>query len=169
LKYILTKYESIFYTIIFLILSFSIKSYAQFTEFHPELEWYTIKGKNVSVHFHTESERSARVVAKIADEVWDPLTSLYNYEPDEVHFVIKDIDDYSNGATYFFDNKIEIWTSTLDFDLRGTHNWLRNVISHELTHMIQLQASMKFSRNIPAIYFQALILTLYSKQRPVLH
>ncbi|MCK7524862.1 MAG: hypothetical protein MZV64_48280 [Ignavibacteriales bacterium] len=49
-------------------------------------------------------------------------------------YVIKDIDDYSNGATYFFDNKIEIWTSALDFDLRGAHNWLRNVISHEFTH-----------------------------------
>jgi len=129
---------------------------AQFTNFHPELEWYTIKGKHVEVHFHAGAERSARVVAKIADEVWGPLTSLYGYEPDEVHFVIKDIDDYSNGATYFFDNKIEIWTSALDFDLRGTHNWLRNVISHELTHMVQIQASMKFSRSIPAIYFQAL-------------
>lgn len=150
------KYKSFFYSILFLTFSLSVNSYAQFTEFHPELEWYTIKSKNVSVHFHAEAERSARVVAKIADEVWGPITSLYNYEPDEVHFVIKDIDDYSNGATYFFDNKIEIWTSALDFDLRGTHNWLRNVISHEFTHMVQLQASMKFSRSIPAIYFQVL-------------
>ncbi len=153
---IIPKIKQVFpLTIIFVSFLLSNAS-AQFTEFHPELEWYTIKGKHVEVHFHAEAERSARVVAKIADEVWGPLTSLYNYEPDKVHFVIKDIDDYSNGATYFFDNKIEIWTSALDFDLRGTHNWLRNVISHELTHMIQLQASMKFSRSIPAIYFQAL-------------
>ena len=48
---------------------------------------------------------------KIADEVWDPICSLYDYQPDKVHYIIKDIDDYSNGATYFFDNKIEIWTS----------------------------------------------------------
>ncbi len=58
-------------------------------------------------------------VCKIADEVWGPITSLYEYEPETVHFVIKDLDDYSNGATYFFDNKIEIWTSALDYDLRG--------------------------------------------------
>jgi len=143
--------------ILFIVLLFNFKTiFAQFTEFHPELDWYTIKGEHVEVHFHEGAERTARVVAKIADEVWGPITSLYNYEPGTVHFIIKDIDDYSNGATYFFDNKIEIWTSALDFDLRGTHNWLRNVISHEFTHMVQIQASMKMSRTIPAFYFQAL-------------
>ncbi len=131
-------------------------SFAQFTEFHPELNWYTIKGEHVDVHYHEGTERTARTVAKIADEVWGPITSLYEYEPDRVHFVIKDIDDYSNGATYFFDNKIEIWTSALDFDLRGSHNWLRNVISHEFTHMVQIQAAMKLTRTLPAIYLQAL-------------
>src|SRR3989304_6758830 len=134
----------------------SSKSFAQFTEFHPELDWFTIKGKHCEVHFHEGAERTAQVVAKIADEVWEPITSLYQYEVDVTHFIIKDIDDYSNGATYFFDNKIEIWTSALDFDLRGTHNWLRNVISHEFTHMVQIQASMKISRSVPAIYLQAL-------------
>ncbi len=141
---------------IFIICFISFAALAQFTEFHPELDWYTIKGENVEVHYHAEAERTAKVVAKIADEVWDPITSLYEYEPEKVHFVIKDIDDYSNGATYFFDNKIEIWTSALDFDLRGTHNWLRNVISHEFTHMVQLQASMKAGRTVPAVFLQGL-------------
>ncbi|NLT52578.1 MAG: biopolymer transporter Tol [Ignavibacteria bacterium] len=142
----------------------SYKIFAQFNEYHPEYDWYTIKGKNVEVHYHEEAERTARVVAKIADEVWGPITSLYQYEPDKVHYVIKDIDDYSNGATYFFDNKIEIWASALDFDLRGTHNWLRNVITHEFTHMVQIQAAMKISRSIPAIYLQ--FLNYEDKRRP---
>lgn len=143
------------YVVFFMIFFFPL-TFAQFTEFHPELEWYTIKGEHVEVHFHEGAERTAKVVAKIADEVWEPICSLYGYEPDVVHFVIKDIDDYSNGATYFFDNKIEIWTSALDFDLRGTHNWLRNVISHEFTHIVQIQASMKSSRGLPAVFLQAL-------------
>ncbi len=129
-------------------------SFSQFTEFHPELTWYTLKSDNVYVHFHDGAERTARVVLKIANEVWGPITSLYNYQPERVHYVIKDIDDYSNGATYFFDNKIEIWTSALDFDLRGSHNWLRNVISHEFTHLVQIQASLKAKRTIPAFYLQ---------------
>ncbi|QQS34606.1 MAG: PD40 domain-containing protein [Ignavibacteriales bacterium] len=132
------------------------KIYPQFTDFHPELNWFTIKGEYVDVHYHEGAERTARVVCKIADEVWEPITSLYQYEPERTHYIIKDIDDYSNGATYFFDNKIEIWTSALDFDLRGTHNWLRNVISHEFTHLVQIQASMKATRTLPAVFLQML-------------
>ncbi len=154
----------LFQILFFLIIIFINYSFAQFTEFHPELDWYTIKGKHVDVHYHAGTERTAMTVAKIADEVWGPITSLYDYEPDRVHFVIKDIDDYSNGATYFFDNKIEIWTSALDFDLRGTHNWLRNVISHEFTHMVQIQAAMKLSRTVPAVYFQ--LLNYEDERRP---
>lgn len=139
-------------------------SMAQFTEFHPELNWLTIKGRHVEVHYHEETERTARAILKIADEVWGPITSLYQYEPETVHFVVKDIDDYSNGATYFFDNKIEIWSSALDFDLRGSHNWLRNVISHEFTHMVQIQASMKLGRTLPAFYLQ--FMNYEDKRRP---
>ncbi len=138
--------------------------FAQWDRYHPEYNWYTIKGKHVQVHFHEGAERTARLVAKIADEVWTPLTRLYKYEPEAVHFVIKDIDDYSNGATYFFDNKIEIWASALDFELRGAHNWLRNVISHEFTHMVQIQASMKTTRRIPAFYLQ--FMNYEDKRRP---
>jgi len=146
----------------FLFFQFSL--FAQFTEFHPQLNWLTIKGKKIQVHYHEGAERTARVVAKIADEIWEPICSLYEYEPEEVHYIIKDIDDYSNGATYFFDNKIEIWTSALDFDLRGTHNWLRNVISHEFTHMVQIQAGLKSSRRLPAAFIQ--VLGYEDKRRP---
>lgn len=153
-----------FFFILILFITTNKVAYSQFTEFHPELDWYTIKGKHCEVHFHEGAERTAKVVAKIADEIWEPVTSLYQYEPDITHFVIKDIDDYSNGATYFFDNKIEIWTSALDFDLRGTHNWLRNVISHEFTHLVQIQASMKSTRSLPAVFLQ--VLNYEDERRP---
>jgi hypothetical protein len=122
---------------------------------HPELEWRTIETTHFFVHYHTGTDRTARTVAKIAEEIYGPITSLYDHEPDgKVSFVIKDYDDYSNGAAYFFDNKVEIWASSLDSDLRGSHNWLRNVITHEFTHIIQIQTSFKFGRRVPAIYLQ---------------
>lgn len=146
------------------ILLFTTAVFAQFNEYEPDYEWLTIETKYVDVHYHPEAERTAKVVAKIANEIWEPITKFYHYEPDRVHFVIKDIDDYANGATYFFDNKIEIWASSLDFDLRGSHNWLRNVISHEFTHMVQIQAGMKLTRNVPALYLQ--FLNYEDKRRP---
>ncbi len=142
----------------FILLPFLITSYlfAQVGKYNPDYKWFTIKGEHVEVHFHEGTERTAKIVLKIAEEVWKPITTLYGYEPDKVHFIIKDIDDYSNGATYFFDNKIEIWASALDFDLRGSHNWLRNVITHEFTHMVNLQTAMKMGPRVPAVYLQYL-------------
>ncbi len=152
------------FAITLLSLGLFTSSFAQFNDFEPEYEWLTIEMEHVFVHYHPEAERTAEVVAKIGEEVWGPITSLYKYEPDKVHYVIKDVDDYSNGATFFFDNKIEIWASALEFDLRGTHNWLRNVISHEFTHMVQIQAAMKLGRSVPAVYLQ--LLNYEDERRP---
>ncbi len=138
-----------------LLFCYAFTARAQEDFYHPELSWRTIETEHFYVHYHEGTERTARTVAKIAEEIYKPVTSLYHHEPDgKVSFVIKDYDDYSNGGAYFFDNKIEIWASALDFDLRGTHNWLRNVITHEFTHIVQIQTSLKFGRKIPAFYFQ---------------
>ena len=126
------------------------------------LDWYTIETEHFKVVFHHDgadqgSSRTARVVARIAEEIYEPITSLYRHEPDgKVTFVLKDFEDYSNGAAWFFDNKIEIWAPALDSPLRGDHNWLRNVITHEFTHIVQVQAAMKAGRGLPFLYVQYL-------------
>ena len=122
---------------------------------HTELDWRTIETEHFFVHFHNGEVRSARVIAKVAEDIYGPVTSLYQHEPSQkVSIVVKDYDDYANGGAYFFDNKIEIWAPALDYVLRGNHNWLRNVITHEFTHIVQIQTSMKFGRRFPGIYFQ---------------
>jgi len=122
---------------------------------HNHLEWFTIESDHFLIHFQDGNSRSAKVVSRISEEVYSPITSLYRYEPNEkVSIVLKDREDYSNGAAYFFDNKIDIWLPALDTPLRGTHNWLRNVIAHEFVHIVQIQKGMKRSRKIPAFYFQ---------------
>lgn len=143
------------YVMAFLLVA-GVAAQAQDEDFyHPELDWRTIETTHFFVHYHNGTERTAKVVAKVAEDIYGPVTSLYHHEPDsKVNFVIKDYDDYSNGAAYFFDNKIEIWASALDFDLRGTHNWLRNVVTHEFTHIVEIQTSLKFGRKVPAIYLQ---------------
>ncbi|HEX7071054.1 MAG TPA: hypothetical protein VF190_09620 [Rhodothermales bacterium] len=126
----------------------------------PQLDWYTIETDHFNVIFHGDvdgagSSRTAQVVARIAEEVYGPITDLYALEPDErVSIILKDYEDYSNGAAYFFDNKIEIWVPALDSPLRGDHNWLRNVITHEFTHIVQVQTTMKASRKLPFFYVQ---------------
>ncbi len=122
---------------------------------HPELYWQTIETEHFLVHYSQGTERTANLVAKIAEEVYPHITGLYQYEPArKTEFVIRDTDDYSNGGAYFFDNKIDIWSTNLDFLLRGTHNWLRDVVTHEFTHIISLRKSFKFGPNVPAGWLQ---------------
>jgi Tol biopolymer transport system component len=133
----------------------SISLFAQDEDSHAYLNWKQIETQHFFVNFHPGAERTAKIIAKIAEDIFPAITKIYNHEPDtKVSFIVKDFSDIANGATYFYDNKIEIWATSMDFDLRGTHNWLRDVISHEYTHMIQTQTSMKFGRRFPAVYFQ---------------
>jgi len=122
---------------------------------HPELKWRTIETEHFYVHFHQGAQRTASLVAKIAEDIWEPITALYDYVPDgKIHFIVRDHEDDSNGAAFYYDNKVEIMAPAMDFTLRGTHNWLRNVVTHEFSHMISLGAARKMPRQIPAVYFQ---------------
>jgi len=132
------------YTLIWLFLLLIVPLYNSYSQFesHPDQNWLTIETQHFTITYHQGAERTAQVIAVIAEEVYGPITSLYKYEADKkVNFVINDLSDIANGATDYYNNRIEIFASALDFELRGTHNWLRNVITHEYTHMIQIQAA----------------------------
>jgi sugar lactone lactonase YvrE len=146
------------------------RAYAQLQEYnHPELKWRTIETEHFYIHFHQDEDRTASLIAKIAEEIFKPITELYEYQPDgKIHFIVRDHDDNANGAAFYYDNKVEIWAPPADFLLRGDHNWLRNVVTHEFSHMVSLGAARKGSRKIPAFYFQWL--TYEDEKRPdVIH
>ena len=122
---------------------------------HPQLNWQELETDHFIICFHDETKRSAVEALDIVEKIYDKITNLYDFYPErKTYIVIQDVDDYSNGAAYFYDNKIIIWAKPLDYDLRGSHRWLQDVITHEFTHIVQLGASMKYSRNIPGTYLQ---------------
>ena len=122
---------------------------------HPELYWQSVQTEHFIVHYHQGTERTANLVAKIAEEIYPHVTGLYQHWPErKTEFIIRDTDDYSNGGAYFYENKIEIWAESMDYILRGTHHWLRDVVSHEFTHIVSMQRAFKFGTNIPAGWFQ---------------
>jgi len=141
--------------ILFILLSNLVVSQGWYN--HPELDWQTIETEHFLIHYHTETKRSAEEAAAVAEKIYKPVTSFYDFEPDtKTHLIIEDVDDISNGAAYYYDNKILIWALPLDFDLRGSHRWLNNVITHEFTHIIQIGAAMKYPRRFPASFIQLL-------------
>jgi len=129
--------------------------FSQITYNHPEIEWQSFETDHFVINFYDGTERTAREGAAVAEIIYPFVTELYDYVlPKKTHITFLDTDDFSNGAAYYYDNKIEIWASPLDYDLRGSHRWLQDVITHEFTHIISLQKAMKFGRNIPGGYFQ---------------
>ena len=143
---------------------FTIKSFfsvsllfSQIEYNHSEFNWHTFNTEHFKVHFHDETEATAREAATVAERIYAKVTTLYDFEPaGKTHLVLMDPDDYSNGAAYYYDNKIMIWASPLDFELRGSHRWLQNVITHEFTHIITLQKAMKAGTRFPGAYLQVM-------------
>ena len=141
--------------IFFMILSFLSICNAEVEYNHPELNWHSFETDHFKIHFHDETEKTAREAATVAEYIYPKITDFYNFKPKEkTHLILIDPDDYSNGAAYYYDNKMLIWASPLDFELRGSHRWLQNVITHEFAHIVSIQKSMKAGMNIPGAYFQ---------------
>jgi len=122
---------------------------------HPELVWKTYETEHFIFHYHEGTENTVKEAAIVAENIYKPITDYYDFRPkSKTTIVIKDTDDFANGTAYYYDNKLEIWALPLDFDLRGSHRWLQNVITHEFTHIVQIGKSMKASTRIPALYLQ---------------
>ena len=138
-----------------LVMFFQSMLYPNIEYNHPEFNWKTIETEHFKVHFHDETEMSAREAATVAETIYLPITEFYDFRPsNKTHLILIDPDDYSNGAAYYYDNKIKIWAMPLDFELRGSHRWLQNVITHEFAHIVSLQKAMKAGTGIPGAYFQ---------------
>ena len=140
--------------LLLIVATLPIFSQSYFPVSHRELEWKTFQSKFATVIYHSPLEEKAQELAAIYDEIYTPICEFYQYFPDRQTLILKDTDDYSNGGAYFYDNKIEIWATALDFPLRGDHSWLKDVISHEFTHIVQIQSAMKWNKKFPAVYFQ---------------
>jgi Tol biopolymer transport system component len=140
--------------VVWLLLGLGVPAAAQN---HPELDWRVLESDHFRVMYHQGLEEAAARAAQIAEDAYGPVTQVYGYEPGEkVRLVLKDFDDYANGAAFFYHDTIEIWTTALDhdFDMRGTSDWLRNVITHEFVHIISLGAARKWNPRVPALYLQ---------------
>ena len=119
------------------------------------LHWRVMETEHFSVYYHQGLEEFAREASGVAEAIYGPVTELYGYKPEgKVHLVLRDDMDYANGASFFYQNRIEIWATGLDIELRGTTDWLWNVITHEFVHMVSLQLAMRYPKFMPALYLQ---------------
>jgi Tol biopolymer transport system component len=105
-----------------------------------------IRTKYFSIYFSSE-ETTARHIADFCDEILEDLMKHYPTFIDRVapiHVVIDDqADFYGNAFAMYSANYIHFWTNPLDWELRGTSDWVRNTFVHELTHIVSMKAAHK--------------------------
>jgi hypothetical protein len=107
---------------------------------HPELQWRTVSTRHFLIHYYDRAEPAVYATSKIAEESYDALAKLYTYTfKDRINLSLSDVDDYTNGFAEWTARNIEIFIPDIRFDLRGNNTWLRNVITHELAHIISLE------------------------------
>lgn len=100
-----------------------------------------IQTRYYTIVYEPGGEYIAGEIAHFCDEIYEKLLARYrsfNGDP-RVTCIVTDDADFANGYAQYFQNTITIYATSMDFELRGQSNWLRNVFVHEMTHMIALK------------------------------
>jgi len=106
---------------------------------HSEIDWQSVSTKNFILHYYDRTEPAVYATWKIVEEAYDSLRTIFDYEPkNKIHIALADYDDYSNGWAAWLEDNIMIWVPDARMDLRGNTAWLRNVLIHELTHIMSM-------------------------------
>lgn len=111
---------------------------------HPEIEWKSVSTEHFRINFYDATEPVVYATWKIAEETYQALIQYYGYVlKDRINITLADYDDYSNGMAGWTEANIVIWVPDSRFDLRSSTTWLRNVITHEMAHIISLESKKK--------------------------
>ncbi|HEV8446652.1 MAG TPA: hypothetical protein VGQ44_07520 [Gemmatimonadaceae bacterium] len=107
----------------------------------PNLTWRTLTTRHFRINFNPPLEPLARRLAADAERAYDQLSHEMHPPRGMIDVVLSDDVDFSNGsATSFPSNRIVVYANppATESALRYTNDWTQMVITHELTHIFQL-------------------------------
>jgi WD40-like Beta Propeller Repeat len=114
---------------------------------------YTISTPHFVFDYPQGMEDIARQAGVKFESLYTIYTRTYGLKlPEKTTVVITD-DELTNGFADFTHNLINIMPHDLDWDLRGSHDWLSGVISHEFAHIMSITISAKLPPSLPYIQF----------------
>ncbi|MEI9937166.1 MAG: hypothetical protein WDO69_08060 [Pseudomonadota bacterium] len=108
----------------------------------PYLEWYTVKTPHFRVHYHGGEEDIAQRTASSAESVYQRLVPQLGWAPKQVtEIVITDDTDSANGSASTLPyNVVRLFATAPDdmSPLGDYDNWINELITHEYTHILQI-------------------------------
>ncbi len=115
------------------------------------IQWRTSETEHFRFHYPAELEPVAGYIAAIAEGVAEDKMKRYQIRlPNKVEFIIRE-DIFSNGWANSLQNTMTVWISDWDFPIRSTHNWLKDVVTHEFSHLVSIQSSSKLPSPIQGL------------------
>ena len=119
---------------------------------HPEIDWKYTETEHFIIYWYPEEKFTARALLKVAEDIYEHDSRVWNFElKRKINVVILDTEDNANGFAAYNFNWVTIWASHLyDFD-RGRTDWIADVFSHELGHIVSLNAGAWSRENLLGI------------------
>jgi len=119
---------------------------------HWEIDWKYTETDHFIIYWYPEIRNSARQLLMIAEDIYDHDAKIWNYDAqDKIIVVMLDTEDYANGFAAHNFNWITVWCSHLYDVTRGRVDWMADVFSHELGHILSLKAASVFRENMLGI------------------
>jgi hypothetical protein len=113
----------------------------------------TLESEHFRSHYTPGLERQAKEILAILEKLYPVYHQKYGIELPHKTEVLVSNDATSGGWALALQNTIAIWVNDMDWNMRGTPNWLENVIAHEYAHIVSISASYKMPAWMP--YVQA--------------
>ncbi|MCL2284430.1 MAG: hypothetical protein FWC26_14030 [Fibromonadales bacterium] len=118
-------------------------AFAAFYGNQSGVNWKSAETEHFLAHYPAEYREQAEKATEIAESVYDAITSRYKIKlPSKVNLVLENI-LYSQGEANPVYNMMRIGLTSWDFKVRGTHSWIRDVSTHEFSHLASMQNSSK--------------------------
>jgi hypothetical protein len=112
---------------------------AVFNRNEAHINWKVAETENFRFYYEKPLEDVAEYVAGVAEHVYAHKIKRYNENlPGKVELVIRD-DIFSNGLANPYQTTLHIWVSDWGIPLRSTHDWLKDVVAHEFSHIVSIQ------------------------------
>ncbi|NLP03665.1 MAG: hypothetical protein GX089_14320 [Fibrobacter sp.] len=112
------------------------------------LKYYTVDTDHFRINYVDGCGHLAEPVANKLEELYKIYRDIYNLVlPNKTEVVILN-GDVSNGWAFANSNTITIWAIDFDFNMRGSHNWINDVVTHEYAHVVSIWSSLKFPSQI---------------------
>ncbi|MBD3239465.1 MAG: hypothetical protein GF331_02695, partial [Chitinivibrionales bacterium] len=105
---------------------------------------YTIETEHFKINYHEGVEHVAKRVGCMLEELYDVYVKHYSLVLPEktevlVSSSVEQMDNFASSNT----NLISIAANDFGYNLRGSGNYLRDVVAHEFAHIVSINAGLK--------------------------